>query len=477
MIYIIVDFYKRCKYFFYINLFINVLILNFFTYKITHKINYTLIGWLHYTINLNGSILIKIVQWLNTNLELLDIENTEILYDTFSSFYENCNIHNLNYTKKLFLNEFNIDFDNIIELDNSFQIKSGSIAQVYKAKFVKNPGNELPSNQVVAFKVVHPDIYYQFIFPIMFIKFYKYLVKNIYCLNCYDTVFTFDDFFNNLSNQSNMQLELNNMKYFYDCYKENDHILIPKPLHATKNILIMEFIDGEKFDSTTMSVFEKQKIVLLLTLFIKDNYYFKDYYHSDLHESNWKVIKFEDFYKIIIYDYGYISTNKFKEHFKKLTYYNDILDVNSIIGLAYDNCKDIKMNKKKFIFKFEEYMIERKIIFNEPFCDDIICALYNFIFINNINIESYMFELFISMILFKKNIMKFLSLKKIGVSNYNTIISSYIGSIHICDKYNIFTELKNYYQVKYIDNPEIKKFYDFENCYFENLKTDNSLDI
>lgn len=477
MINIIVDFYKRCKYFFYINLFINVLLVNFLTYKITHKINYTLIKWLHYTINLNGSILIKIVQWLNTNLELLDIENGEILYNIFSSFYENCNIHNLNYTKKLFFNEFNIDFDNIIELDNSFQIKSGSIAQVYKANLAIGVVDGQTSNEVVALKVVHPDINYQFIFPIMYIKLYKFLVKNISCLNCYDTIFIFDSFFNNLNNQSNMQIEFNNMKYFYDSYKDNDHILIPKPLRATKNILIMEFIDGEKLDLINTSVYEKQKMVLLLNLFIKDNYYFKDFYHSDLHESNWKVIKFDNFYKIIIYDYGYISSNKFKESFKQLTYYNDMLDINSILDLLYNNCKYIKITKKEFILKFEQYLEKRQIEFKEPFCDDIIITLYNFLFINKIYIESYMLELFISMILFKKNIIKFVTIKKIGVSNANTLISSFINSIYICNKYKIFPELKNYYQIKYIENPEIKKFYDFENTYFEELEMDNSLDI
>jgi len=88
-----------------------------------------------------------------------------------------------------------------------------------------------------------------------------------------------------------------------------------------------------------------------------------------------------------------------------------------------------------------------------------------------------MFEMFISTILFKKNILKFISIKKIGVSNSNILISSYLNSIHICNKYNIFNELKNYYQETYINNPIIKKLYEFENIYFEELESLNSFDI
>ena len=128
----ILDFYKRCKYFIYFNLFLNALLLNLFTYKFTNKLNQKLIRWLYFTINLNGCILIKIVQWLNTNLEILDIKNGKTLYNIFYTFYEDCQIHNLEYTKKLFTKEFNKDFDEIIELDNLYHIKSGSIAQVYK---------------------------------------------------------------------------------------------------------------------------------------------------------------------------------------------------------------------------------------------------------------------------------------------------------------------------------------------------------
>jgi hypothetical protein len=96
---------------------------------------------------------------------------------------------------------------------------------------------------------------------------------------------------------------------------------------------------------------------------------------------------------------------------------------------------------------------------------------------NNICLQPNMFEMFISTILFKKNILKYLSLKKIGVSNSNILVSSYLNSIRICKKYNIFHEVKNFYEEFYINNPIIKNSYEFNNIYLEDLESSNSIDI
>ena len=467
---LIIDFCKTCKYFVYFNLFLNVLILNILNYKLTNNINYTFIRWLYNIINLNGCILIKIVQWVNSNFEILNIKDGKLIHDIFSPFYEDCNIHNLNYTKKIFFDEFKENFDEIIELDHSYNIKSGSMAQVYKGTY---------NNKTVAIKVIHPDIKYQLIFPIFYIKLYKFFVKNVSFLKKYDTVFIYDSFFYNLKNQTNMINEFNNMIYFYHTYIDNEYVLIPEPLQATNNILLMEFIDGDKFESLDISILEKHKIISLLNLFIKDCYFFKDYYHSDLHESNWKVIKYNDFYKLIVYDYGYISHNNLHQTFKDMTYYNDIVDVNSSLDILYTHCEDIKFTKEEFNNEFYKYMKESDVIIRELFSDELTIILYNFVYKNSIILNPYMFEMFISTILCKKNIVKFLSIKKVGTNNYNLLVSSYLDSIYLCNKYNIFNELANFYKNKRICDPNIKKSYVFENTYFDKLVSSqyNSIDI
>ena len=134
MIYVILyDLIFYVKYFIYFNLFIVILINNIIYYKLFNKSNYYLVQSLYYIIKLNGCVLIKIVQWINNNSEMLNVKNNYI--ELFDNFYENNNIHSINYTKKIFKNDFNYNFDEIIELDLDFKVKSGSVAQVYKGKF------------------------------------------------------------------------------------------------------------------------------------------------------------------------------------------------------------------------------------------------------------------------------------------------------------------------------------------------------
>ena len=188
---------------------------------------------MYFSIKLNGCVLIKFVQWINNNSEMLNIKNNYI--KLFNNFYENNTIHSLNYTKKMFKNDFNYDFDEMIELDEKYKVKSGSIAQVYKGKFKKNNTfNNDFYNSNIAIKVIHPELKYQMFFTTNFIYFYKYIVNNIRFLNKYDTIFNFESFFENLKLQMNMTNEYKNMNYFYDYYYNNEYIVIPYPLHFSK---------------------------------------------------------------------------------------------------------------------------------------------------------------------------------------------------------------------------------------------------
>ena len=469
---LIQDLLNKGKYFVYFSLFINAVTLNKINYTFTGKINRTLIKYLYNTINLNGCMLIKLVQWINTNVELLDIgDDDNFMGSLFSSFYENCNIHDLNYTRQLFINEYcdgdEEEFDKQLQLDIYADVKSGSIAQVYKGRY---------QNQTVALKVVHPEIEYQLKNPMAFLNFYKFMVTNISFLNKYDTPFIFDNFFENLIKQADMRNEYSNMMYFYNEYTDNPYIIIPKPIASSKNILIMEYVDGQTMNDITDSIIEKQKIVALLNLFVKDNFYFKDYYHSDLHESNWKVKKYNDFYQLIVYDYGYISKNNIQETFKLITYYNDTLNVNGICESVYEHCLNIKFNQEELAIRFDKYLNDLNIKINEPFCDEIIIRMYNFLVKNNISVTPSMFELFVSTILIKKYIIMYLMLEKVGHSNSDTannIIRSYLGTINLCEKYDIFPKLKNYYIENYIENPIFRNTYAFQNNYFDELSGDD----
>ena len=465
----IYDFIMYTKYFIYFNFFLLIATNNFIYYKLFNKSNYYLIKALYYSINLNGCVLIKFVQWINNNSEMLDINNSYT--KLFNNFYENNTFHSLNYTKKIFKQDFLHDFDDIIEIDDTYKIKSGSIAQVYKAKFKNNMNNTMHENDYddlngpIAVKVVHPEIKYQLLFPINFVYFYKFLINNISFLKKYDTIFNFQSFFENLKLQLNMKNEYANMEYFYNYYSNNEYIDIPCPLYSSKNMLFMKFIDGDLLDNINVSEFEKQKIILLFSLFLKDLYFFSDYFHCDLHDYNWKVTKYNDFYKLIIYDFGYIIKNddNIKKYCKNFILFSEINNIEGFTDIIYNCITNINIEKNIFINIFKQYL--SKFV---PYTDDNIKQIYKFCYDNNYKLKDRFLEIFISIILVRKNSIKYL-VNKTNKYNYNFITQQNIAYVILCEKYDIFNNVKEHIKNDYINNAKLRNDYVYENDYYELL--------
>ena len=473
-----IDFFIYLKYFVYFNLFLFSLTSNLICYKLTNNINNGLIKSLYYSINLNGCVLIKFVQWVIINIELLEDGSNHYILNMFKKFYENCSIHNLNYTKKMFYKEFGYKFDEILIIDEDFSVKSGSIAQVYKVKlntniignefnFLQNEINKSISNQkMYALKVIHPEVYYQLFFPISFINGYKFLVSNISFLKKYDTIFDFNSFFSNLKLQVNMNNEYKNMQYFYKTYITNPYIVIPEPIVSNHNFLLMEYVDGEFMHDLQISNFEKQKICTLLNLFYKDTFQNCDYFHADLHDSNWKVKKYKDFYQLVIYDFGYIIKNDIQELCKKTILNFDLNNLEGIGESVYESCINNKNVKKEFIINdYKNYMIK-----TIPYTDDWLIKTYQFCYKNNLILKPAFLELFICNILLKKYFHKYL-FKKIS-DNYdnNFLVNINIMYINICKKYNIFKEIQTHIENNYLNSQTLLNSYVYEDNYLENIE-------
>ena len=95
--YIILDFYYKTKYFIYFNIFLNVIFINYIYYTFFEVTNDKLILLLNYSINLNGCIIIKLIQWLNNHISFVknDDNKNNAIVKLFSKYYENCyNINN-----------------------------------------------------------------------------------------------------------------------------------------------------------------------------------------------------------------------------------------------------------------------------------------------------------------------------------------------------------------------------------------------
>tara|TARA_B100000965_G_scaffold169506_1_gene141375 strand:+ start:2785 stop:4209 length:1425 start_codon:yes stop_codon:yes gene_type:complete len=467
----LIDYLIYTKYFFYFIYFLVIFSNNFLFYKVFGYFNQTLVYLLHNSINLNGCILIKFVQWMHTNTSLIIEKDYEYINKLFSTYYESCYIHNFNYTKKKFLEDFDEELENVIDIDFDYPIKSGSIAQVYKGKF-KN------SSKDIAIKVVHPQIKYQVIFPIYFIKLYIYIVSNISFLNKYDSIFVFDNFFESLKNQTNMITEYNNLSYFYKTYSDNEFIVVPRPIISSKNILIMDFHNGKNIDEFDISFFEKQKIIMLLNLFIKDNYITLDYFHSDLHDSNWKIVKDDDIYKIVIYDFGYVIKNDMKKLYMDLLTYTDTDNIDELIKILYEYVINVDVDFDTFKNNFYNYF---NLDFNKQLVNDKnILAIVNFLNRYKYKLYHNLFEIFISLTLFKQYINKYIPVKNY-VDESNLIIDNYTYYLSFIKKHNIFHNLMDYIENHYFSNDDIQKKYKYSNKSFDAIEavnvSENNIDI
>ena len=140
-------------------------------YKITNKHSPYLIDTLYIDITRNGCIPVKLTQWYMTRFNLIS-EDTSYFVDKFKNLYENCEIHDIKYTRKLFKDTFKED----INLDSEIPIASGSIGQVYKGTY---------NGKCVAIKVMHPDIENKIFIPRLFFVLYNLILKNYLSYICF----------------------------------------------------------------------------------------------------------------------------------------------------------------------------------------------------------------------------------------------------------------------------------------------------
>ena len=464
------------KYYFYFNLFLSTFCINVLYYYLFFTTNKNLIDFLYYVINRNGCIVIKLIQWIHTNIDTLKIDNQNYIIELLNNFYEKCNIHSIKYTKKMFKKEFNKNFDDIFELDENYQVKSASIAQIYKAKLKNNEITEYCNDIVI--KVVHPEIKFQMFFPILFIKFYLFCVEKIYFLKKYQTIFNFQSFLENLIKQLDMINEYENMKYFYNHYKNNNCIIIPEPILASKNFLLMEYVEGETLEKIDTNDLVKQEIIILVSLFLKDNYFFADKFHCDLHDSNWKIKIVDNEPKLIIYDFGYILDNskEFQACASQVVYCLDTNNCEKLGELLYGYIVNRDCNLDEFKINFLKYYST-----SYPYTDENIINVYKFCYEFNYKLRPCMLEFFISLLLLKKHFKKYIFVNNCKVYNEllygNYLIKCNQLYIYTCNKYSIFSDLKKFIHEKYIESPNSKNLYYYKDDNLNNIETNTKSTI
>ena len=301
MINFITYFYRYSKLIYSIRNYIN-------NYNLNNSHNILLLEGVIRDIKVCGSVAIKFCQWITPKLEIMYLEENDILDGSkplwlkkIEDFYENCETHNLKHTLKTYRNDFNENLTEDYEILDT--IGSGSIGQVYLLK--DKPLTKFSNSTKYVMKILHPDVHND----IRYFRIYYNIIRHIpFVKKLLNNHFPFDinSFINTFDEQSNFINESNNLLRFQEYYKDNEHIIIPKLIRFSNNIMIMTYEEGETYEDLVCDDYEKYKIALLLTSFIRNNQQICNFNHGDLHKGNWKVRLCEDNkYKLIVYDFGF----------------------------------------------------------------------------------------------------------------------------------------------------------------------------
>jgi len=380
-----------------------------------------------------GCMMIKCIQWILPKLQL--IHGTTNISKKFNIFYDNCNIHSIEDTKKIFNSEFNSSLEDnfkIIKL-----IGSGSIGQVYLAENIHN-------YKRYAIKVNHPNIlqeykvFYIFIkLILLFINYTDYIpVNDIY------------EFITSMKSQINLKNECYFNKEFQEIYKNEETFIIPKVLLCTENILIMDYINGEVYKSNEDNPYGDFKKLSLLSIFVNNNC-LNNIVHGDLHLGNWRIIRNNNRYKLVIYDFGFcfhISREEFIIIDDLLTSdeKKNVIDKFFKYYLSKDYNSDIDEESYK-----QEYniLVEKYNSIFSPRLDDFLNDLLQLCISNHILLSSTClngFLLFLQLSGFYE---------KVDVLSTGSDYPKYIKNIiNQCKSYDICDDLVNYLESKVKEN-------------------------
>ena len=359
-----------------------------------------------------GVIPIKIIQWGLPILKLINIDKK--ILDIFENTYENCPIHELDYTKKLYASDFYNDMDDdykIIEL-----VGSGSIAQVYKIQDIK-------TNEFYAMKVIHPNAIKNF----NKIKFY---LKIIFSIFKFSNIVPTD--LNNFLKQFRQQLDLvneaNNILKFSGLYKNDKLFLIPELYKFSKNIIIMDYIEGKSIETIKINI-QHYRYNMIISIFMYNNLFINKFNHGDLHNYNWKITEDN---KIIIYDFGlcWESNNDLTDPLDRLLlgFHNDDKDL--IYGaflLYFKNVEEIYI--KEYFYAITE-KIDKFYIFAKHI---ILCS-----FKHNVLLD---INILYTIITYQNSMLIYMNNFKESIFDFNGV---YKEQYSICDYYNILPEYKKY---------------------------------
>lgn len=392
----------------------------------------------------SGCVAIKFMQWILPKIEVIysidkKEKGNEWFYE-FEEFYENCKTHSLKMTEDIYQKEFNHSIYDDFIIDEL--VASGSIGQVYKVHNKKN--------EYFALKVIHPNMIHQINF-LYFIVRMLYFIPFIRDYINYYLPISLLDFIVDFKLQTNLINEGNNCLRFQKEYENNSCIIIPEVYKVSRNILIMSYEEGTKFDDSDSTDYIKSQVQLLLKLFIKHNQHFF-FMHGDLHKGNWKL---RENGKIVIYDFGYC--------WKVPDFLHQSLQKIDKAFMDVDDDKKIVESFTEAIYLFSGRKVDRELIRKEIhiLSRDLSCQDTTFLFKllinclrkNNIVLDSYVIQSLILHNQMESNLIRYNitieGTEKPGYISYTYYRKQIHDIICFCETRDIFPEYRKLIEKEY----------------------------
>ncbi|POV97977.1 hypothetical protein PSTT_14725 [Puccinia striiformis] len=225
----------------------------------------------------NGGIYVKLGQHLSS-VQLIPIGWSS----TMKVLQDQCIPTPYPEINRLFVSDVGVEIDELFESFDPVPIGVASLAQVHRAVDIK-------TGKKLAVKVMHPTLeeYVKIdtVTVIYMLKFVKWVFPE------FEFTWLGEEMQENLPKEMDFRIESNNSK---TCLLSFEHIKsttlkLPEILWATQRILVMEFIDGGRFDDLEYLAkhnIDRNKASQELTRIFSQMIYINGYFHADPHAGN-----------------------------------------------------------------------------------------------------------------------------------------------------------------------------------------------
>jgi ubiquinone biosynthesis protein len=302
----------------------------------------------------------KMLQWIINE----SINNNKEIKNILRSFSDNVTY-----------NKSDIDYISLVKILNNQDIKllsldpikSGTVSLIYKG---------LLNDKEIVIKVLRNNIREKLIESIEYFIFLGKISKYIPYIKEFNIESMLNDNKEKIMSQLDFKREINNIENFYENFKENDKIIIPKVYKNysidNENIIVMDYVEGDSvylIDSDDKIIYIK-----ILYEFIFESLLNYRIIHGDLHPGNILFRKKDNKFELGIIDFGIIDEFTEEEQqgitlfFKRLSFqefdllFEYILDI--LVVSTNDNNDISNIPKKEIINKLliaqNKYEILRK---------------------------------------------------------------------------------------------------------------------